>query len=93
MQKVTFFYIKGCPYCTQARKALAELIEENPAYADVQIDWIEESERPEPAEERDYYYVPAIFRDGEKLYEARPTHSYAVIMENFRKSFDRVLKS
>ena len=44
MKEIELFYLKTCPYCRNAKRAIDELIEENPAYADIQIDWIEESE-------------------------------------------------
>ena len=91
MKEIELFYLRSCPYCHKAKRAVDELIEENPAYADIQIRWIEESEEPAIAETRDYYYVPTIFWQGEKLYEARPTHSYDVIRQNIRAAFDRVL--
>ena len=91
MKEIELFYLRSCPYCRNARKAIEELTAENPAYADIRIDWIEESEHPEIAEQRDYYSVPTIFRNGEKLYEAHFTHSFAVIKEHFREAFDRAL--
>ena len=91
MKQIELFYLKSCPYCRNAKKAIGELTEENPAYADIRIDWIEESEHPEIAEQRDYYSVPTIFRNGEKLYEAHFTHSYADIKSNIRSAFDTVL--
>ena len=91
MKEIEIFYLAGCPYCKNARKAIAELTEENPAYADIRIDWIEESEQPAIEEARDYYSVPTIFFNGEKLYEAHFTHSYADIKNNIRSAFDRVL--
>ena len=91
MKELEVFYLRNCPYCRNAQRAVAELREDNPAYADIEIRWIEESEEPELAETRDYYSVPTIYLDGEKLYEAHFTHSYAVIRENFKEAFDRVL--
>lgn len=91
MKEIELFYLKTCPYCRNAKRAIDELIEENPAYADIQIDWIEESEQPEIAQARDYYSVPTIFWQGEKLYEAHFTHSYDVIRQNIRAAFDKVL--
>ena len=91
MKEIELFYLKSCPYCRNAKKAIDELTAENPAYNDIQIHWIEESEQPQIAGERDYYSVPTIFRDGEKLYEAHFTHSYADIKSNIRSAFDRVL--
>lgn len=91
MHQIELFYLKSCPYCRSAKKAIDELTAENPAYRDIDIVWIEESEQPEIAEARDYYSVPAIFWDGKKLYEAHFTHSYDVIRQNIRKAFDQVL--
>ena len=42
MKKVTVFVITGCPYCAQARKALKELVSENPEYAKVEFEEINE---------------------------------------------------
>ena len=91
MRELEVFYLADCPYCRSARRAVEELREENPAYEDVSLRWIEESEEPELAGTRDYYSVPTIYLDGEKLYEAHFTHSYAVIREHFREAFDRAL--
>ena len=38
MKEIELFYLKTCPYCRNAKRAIDELIEENPAYADIQID-------------------------------------------------------
>ncbi len=91
MKEIELFYLSSCPYCRNAKKAIDELNGENPAYADIKIDWIEESEHPEIADARDYYSVPTIFWQGEKLYEAHFTHSYADIKSNIRAAFDKVL--
>lgn len=91
MKEIELFYLKTCPYCRNAKKAIDELTEENPAYGEIGITWIEESEQPEIAETRDYYSVPTIFWQGEKLYEAHFTHSYNDIKQNIRAAFDQVL--
>ncbi len=91
MKELEIFYLSSCPYCRSARKAIAELAEENPAYAAIRIDWIEESENPELADSRDYMSVPSVFWQGEKLYEAHFTHSYETIKQNLREAFDKVL--
>ena len=91
MKDIEIFYLSSCPYCRNARKAIEELTEENPAYGDIAIDWIEESEHPETADARDYMSVPTIFWNGEKLYEAHFTHSYNTIKQNVRDAFDKVL--
>ena len=91
MKDIELFYLASCPYCRNAKRAIGELAEENPAYRDIRIDWIEESEQPEIADKRDYYSVPTIFYQGEKLYEAHFTHSYDTIKQNIRAAFDKVL--
>ena len=93
MKEIEIFYLKGCPYCMKARKAVGELQDEIPAYAGIGIKWIEESENPEIADSRDYYNVPSLFFKGEKLYEAKPLHGYETIKENIRSAFDRVLSA
>jgi len=89
--KLTIFHMTGCPYCAKARQALGELLEENPAYKSVAIEWIEENEQPEIANRYDYYSVPSIFRGEEKLYEARPTDRYEFIKERVKSALDAVL--
>ena len=91
MKKITLFYLSDCPYCRNARKALEELKQENPAYGEIDIDWIEESEHPELAEKYNYYYVPAMYVGDKKLYEAKPSESYAMCKENVKAVLDAVL--
>ncbi len=93
MKDIEIFYLNGCPYCMKARKAIAELQAENAAYAGLGLKWIEENEDPETADSLDYYNVPSLFFGEEKLYEAKPLHSYEMIKENIRKAFDRVLSA
>ncbi|WRK54354.1 hypothetical protein SD457_05170 [Coprobacillaceae bacterium CR2/5/TPMF4] len=52
-----------------SKKALDELIDENPDYGQVEIDWIEESRNPEIIDQYDYYATPSMFIGQEKLYE------------------------
>ena len=40
MKEIELFYLASCPYCRNAKKAIGELSAENPAYADIRIDWI-----------------------------------------------------
>ena len=91
MKEIEVFYLSSCPYCKNARKAIAELTAENPAYADIALRWIEESEEPALADARDYMSVPTLFFGAEKLYEAHFTHSYDKIKESIRAAFDKVL--
>ncbi|MCR5577422.1 MAG: thioredoxin family protein [Oscillospiraceae bacterium] len=93
MKEVEIFYLTGCPYCKNARRAVEELCAENSAYRELKLNWIEERERPEIAEKYDYYSVPSLFYGGEKLYEAHRTHSYDVIKQHIRSAFDHVLSA
>ena len=91
MKKITLFYLTDCPFCRNARKALEELKKENPAYGEIEIDWIEESEQPEAAGKYDYYYVPTMYVADKKMYEAKPSESYAACKENVKAVLDAVL--
>ena len=91
MNEVKLFYLEDCPYCHNARRALSELAGENPAYGEVSIEWIEESREPDLAQQYDYYYVPAIFAGGKKLYEAHPSESYADCRKSVKAALDAVL--
>ena len=90
MKKITLFYLRSCPYCDNARKALAELTKENEAYASVEVDWVEESEQAELANGYDYYYVPTIFAGEKKLYEANPSQNYQDIKQSVKAALDAV---
>ena len=91
MKNIQLFYLEHCPYCVHARRAVGELLKENPAYARIGIRWIEEGREAELAGQYDYYYVPTIFFEGRKLYEARPSQGYESIKESIRGAFDQVL--
>ena len=91
MKKITLFHLIECPYCHNARKALDELIRENPAYGQVEIEWVEETEQNALAAQYDYYYVPTIFYGQTKLYEARPSERFDDCKERIRAALDAVL--
>lgn len=92
MSKLTLFYLENCPYCRNAKKALRQLCAEQPAYAAVGIDWVEESRQPSLAAQFDYYHVPAVFLDGEKLYEAAPGESYEACRSQLAAALDKALQ-
>lgn len=69
MKELTLFYLEHCPYCKRARGNMEELKGENPAYADIPVNMIEEIEQRELADQYDYYYVPTFYLDGEKISE------------------------
>lgn len=89
---LTIFHQQTCPFCIKARQALDELLEEQPAYKEVSVEWIEESEHPEIIEQYDYYATPSIFAGKEKLYEATIYDSYEKIKGNVRNALDFALK-
>ena len=93
MKEIEIFYLTNCPYCINARKAIAELTEENAAYRELGIRWIEESIETGLAEQRDYYYVPTVFYRARKLYEAKPGQDFSTIKKSLRQAFDTVLAS
>ena len=93
MPKLTLFHLEHCPYCKNAKKALKELLEANAAYGAVEIEWIEESLRPEVAEKYDYYYVPSVFLGGRKLYECSPSDDFAAIREHMKRALDTAIQA
>jgi glutaredoxin len=92
MKTVTCFYLKECPYCHQAKRVLDDLISENPAYADVPIDWIEENEHPEIIANYDYYATPSMFIGNEKLYEAHLFETYEECRGHVKEVLDRAME-
>ncbi len=91
MTALTIFYLTQCPYCKNAKRAVAELFMEDPAYTALDLQWIEESEQPEIADRYDYYRVPSVFMGKEKLYEANPSQNYESIKASLKTAFDRAL--
>ena len=92
MKKITAFELAGCPYCVQGKKALADLIAENPDYGRVEIEWIEEGAHPEIIANYDYYATPSMFIGNEKLYEAHLFESYDECKEHIKDVLDTALK-
>lgn len=90
MKKIIMIKIPGCPYCANARRAIAALKQEE-AYRDVQVEEIDETTQPELAAPygKDYYYVPSLFIEGEKQFEAKPGMDYDTIYAAVKQAFDR----
>lgn len=88
-KKITYFYLPGCPYCANANKAIEELIQENPAYGNIEIERINEQDPPAGISGYQYYYVPSMFIDKEKIYEANPAQGYDDIKESVRAVFQK----
>lgn len=92
MKKVTLIKIQGCPYCEQAYKAVDELKTKNKNFEPIEIEIVDENLQPEVAEKfSDYYYVPSMFVDGKKIYEANPSESYSECLQNVEKVFQAAL--
>ena len=53
MAEITIFEQAFCPYCRKAHKALTALREENPAYAAVNVRWIDENRQRGLADQYD----------------------------------------
>ena len=87
------FLYERLPLLQGRQRSLAELIEENPAYRQVAVDWYEESEHPEVVQGHSYYYVPSMFIGTEKLYEAQPGQSYDDIKAHVKAALDAALKA
>ena len=93
MKKITMFYINECRYCDFARRAIAELREENPEYNKIEIEMINEDEHPEIIENYDYWSVPSLFICKEKIFEAALFMPYETVRNGVRMAFDKALES
>ena len=92
MAGITYFFMQGCPYCRNADRAIGELTQENPSYAQVQINRIDENNPPADLQgSYDYYYVPTMYVGDEKMYEAHPGQQYDEIKEAVRKVFEQAV--
>ena len=91
MREIDIFYLTGCPYCENAKRAVAELLREEPAYGALTLRWIEETQEAALADSYDYYRVPSVFCGGNKLYECSPLQGYETIKARLKAAFDRAL--
>lgn len=92
MKKILCFYLETCPYCVQAKKALDELISENPEYGKVEVEWIEENEHPEIIDNYDYFATPSMFVDDQKIYEAHLFETYEECKGHVKEALEAALK-
>lgn len=67
--KLTMFYLPLCPHCLLAAKYLEQLKAEEPRFADIEVEKIDESKEHALADSYDYWYVPCFYLGGEKLHE------------------------
>lgn len=79
MKKLTIFYLDGCLYCRNVMRAVQELDAELTGFSSDQIKWIEERRNADIANQYDYYNVPTVFLDNQKLYECSPSDDYDTI--------------
>ncbi len=86
MKKITMIKMTGCPYCAAAFKAI-DAVKNN--YLPVELEVVDKHLQPAQAERfTDYYYVPTMYVDGKKIYEARPGESYDECLANVKKVFE-----
>ena len=93
MKDVLMFYLDSCGYCDKARRALEELFALEPAYRQIPLTMIEESREPELADRYDYYAVPTLYVDGQKVFEARLFMRYEEIRDGVKAALDRALEA
>ena len=91
MKKITMFHLDDCKYCDFARQAIEELRKENPKYNNVEIEMINENKHPEIIENYDYWSVPSLFIDHDKIFEAALFMPYETIKEGVKLAFDTAL--
>lgn len=63
------FYQPLCPHCKLAFRFLDELMEEEPRFAGVELERVDELIERERSDSFDYWYVPTFFLGEEKLFE------------------------
>ena len=86
MKKITMIKMKSCPYCAAAFKAI-DAVKKN--FAATELEVIDKYFQPALAEKfTDYYYVPSMYVDGKKIYEAHPGESYEECLANVQKVFE-----
>ncbi len=90
MEKLTIFYLEGCPYCRNAMRAVKELEAELGFDAD-RLEWVEERKNAALADRYDYYRVPSVFWGERKLYECSPADDYVAIKQNLKRAFAQAL--
>ena len=89
MKTLTILHMDFCPYCQMARRAVQELQAEDARFAAVPVRWIEENaQRAEAEAFTDYWYVPSLYLEGRKLYEASPRDRYADIRDQVRRGLE-----
>jgi glutaredoxin len=81
------FYLRNCPHCKKAIILLEMLQKDNPEYAKIEVEQVEESENKELASSYDYYLVPSFFIGKRKVFEG------SMKKEDVKKVLDEYLKA
>ena len=93
MKAIELVYLPGCPYCVKAKQAVKELQAESESYAGLPLKWINEQEETGYADTHDYYYVPTVYWNDRKFFEAAPGDSLEKIKAGIRTAFDAAVES
>lgn len=80
------FILKNCPYCKRAIRSIKELKEEYPCFKQIEIELIDEQVEHELANQYDYYYVPSLYDNKNKLHEG------AITKDELKNIFDEYLQ-
>ena len=91
VKKITLLKMEGCPYCKQAFKVIEQLKAENENFAKIEIIDIKKQAELAKKFDKDYYYVPSIFVENKKLYEAYPGETFEECFENLQRVFQAVV--
>ena len=87
MKTITMLETSWCPYCKVARNLIQELKSEYPEYESIAVDYVDEEEFPEISSQYNYYYVPTIYHEKNKLHEGIPTKEiYQTIFQDLMNS-------
>ncbi len=73
MADLHLYHFEGCPACRQAKQWIAELREEKPELANVEITMTDVYKNPGFKAPAPFYYVPTFFVDGRKVLEGEVT--------------------
>lgn len=73
MADLHLYHFEGCPACKQAKQWIAELREEKPEFANVEITMTDVYKNPGFKAPAPFYYVPTFFVDGRKVLEGEVT--------------------
>lgn len=88
MKKITLIKMKGCMYCAQVLGAIKEVKEEYPEFANIEVEVLDKKTDARAKEfEGMYHYVPSMFVEGKKVYEAHPDETYGECLLNVKKIF------